>query len=42
MLEPKIAQIYEMLKQGEKDRPRLTRPRWQAGYDLSMGTRAGA
>jgi len=38
VLEPKIAQIYEILKQGEKDRARLTRPRWQAGYDLSMGS----
>jgi hypothetical protein len=37
ILEPKINQLYELLKQGEKDRPRLTRPRWQAGYDLSMG-----
>ena len=36
--EPKISQIYEILKQGEKDRPRLSRPRWQAGYDLSMGS----
>jgi hypothetical protein len=36
-LEPKINQLYEVLRQGEKDRPRLTRPRWQAGYDLSMG-----
>ncbi len=37
VLEPKINSLYEMLRQGEKDRPRLTRPRWQAGYDLSMG-----
>ena len=29
--------MYETLSQGEKDRPRLTVPRWQAGYDLSMG-----
>ncbi|MBI3838725.1 MAG: VWA domain-containing protein [Planctomycetia bacterium] len=36
-LEPKINQLYEILKQGEKDRPRLTKPRWQASYDLSMG-----
>jgi hypothetical protein len=36
-LEPKINQLYEILKQGERDRPRLTKPRWQAGYDLSMG-----
>ena len=34
---PKITAIYEILRQGEKDRPRLTKRRWQAGYDLSMG-----
>jgi hypothetical protein len=34
---PKIATIYEILRQGEKDRARLTKRRWQAGYDLSMG-----
>ncbi len=37
VLEPKIHHLYEVLKQGEKDRVRLTKPRWQAGYDLSMG-----
>jgi hypothetical protein len=37
VLEPKINQLYETLRQGEKDRSRLTKPRWQAGYDLSMG-----
>jgi hypothetical protein len=37
VLEPKVNALYETLKQGEKDRPRLTKPRWQAGYDLSMG-----
>jgi hypothetical protein len=37
ILEPKIVHLYDTLKQGEKDRSRLTRPRWQAGYDLSMG-----
>ncbi len=37
ILEPKINQLYETLKTGEKDRPRLTKARWQAGYDLSMG-----
>jgi hypothetical protein len=37
VLEPKIGQLYEVLAQGEKDRPKLTVPRWQAGYDLSMG-----
>jgi Mg-chelatase subunit ChlD len=37
VLEPQIARIYQVLKEGEVDRPRLTKPRWQAGYDLSMG-----
>jgi hypothetical protein len=37
VLEPKINQLYALLEQGEKDRPKLTTPRWQAGYDLSMG-----
>jgi hypothetical protein len=37
ILEPKIAQLYNLLAQGEKDRAKLTVPRWQAGYDLSMG-----
>ncbi len=37
VLEPHIARIHHVLKEGEVDRPRLTKPRWQAGYDLSMG-----
>ncbi len=37
VLEPKINQLYEMLSQGQNDRPKLTTPRWQAGFDLSMG-----
>lgn len=37
VLEPQIARIHHVLKEGEVDRPRLTKPRWQAGYDLSMG-----
>jgi hypothetical protein len=37
VLEPKVNQIYETLKTGEKDREKLTSPRWQAGYDLAMG-----
>lgn len=37
ILEPKLNNLYEILRQGEKDRAKLTRPRWQAGYDLSMG-----
>ncbi len=36
-LEPRINQIVAILRQGEADRALLTRPRWQAGYDLAMG-----
>ncbi len=36
-LEPKINQLYEMLKQGEADREKETVLRWQAGYDLAIG-----
>ena len=27
----------EVLAQGERDRPKLDEPRWEAGYDLAMG-----
>lgn len=37
VLEPKINQLHALFVQGEKDRPKLTIPRWQAGYDLSLG-----
>lgn len=37
VLEPKVDRLYQVLKQGEKDRERLTKPRWQAGFDCSMG-----
>ncbi len=37
VLEPKIEKLYQVLKAGEADRPRLARPRWQAGYDFSLG-----
>lgn len=36
-LEPKIGQLVAILKQGEKDREKITEPRWRAGYDLAMG-----
>ncbi len=36
-LEPKINELYQILLMGEPDRPKLTRPRWRAGYDLAMG-----
>lgn len=37
LLEPKVNEIYEILKAGESDRVKETSPRWQAGYDLAMG-----
>ncbi|MGH7134762.1 MAG: vWA domain-containing protein, partial [Pirellulales bacterium] len=36
-LGPKLDMLYKTLKDGEKDRSRLSEPRWQAGYDLAMG-----
>jgi hypothetical protein len=36
-LEPKIDELVTILRQGERDRDRVTTPRWQAGYDLAMG-----
>ena len=36
-LEPKIDQLVSILQQGEADRPKLTKPRWQAGFDLAIG-----
>ena len=36
-LEPKIEQLYQILKAGEKDRNREITLRWKAGYDLAMG-----
>ena len=36
-VEQGINALYQILSQGEKDRPRVTTPRWQAGYDLAMG-----
>ena len=32
-----LAECVGLLKNGESDRAGLTRPRWQAGYDLAMG-----
>ncbi len=37
VVEPKIERLYHTLAAGEKDRARLTKARWQAGYDCSMG-----
>jgi hypothetical protein len=36
-LEPKINQLVGVLRQGEKDRPKVATPRWQAGFDLAIG-----
>jgi hypothetical protein len=36
-VEPKVDQLYSILSAGEKDRPKLDAPRWQAGFDLAMG-----
>ncbi len=37
ILEPRLNQLHEVLRGGEADRSRETKPRWQAGYDLAMG-----
>lgn len=36
-LEPKIEALATILRGGEKDREKITTPRWQAGYDLALG-----
>ena len=36
-LEPKINALYQILKEGESDRPDETSLRWKAGFDLAMG-----
>jgi hypothetical protein len=36
-LEPALRRLVDILRQGEADRRHLTRPRWQAGFDLAMG-----
>jgi len=35
VLEPKINNLYALIKQGEKDRATLVEPRWRAGFDLA-------
>jgi hypothetical protein len=37
VLEPKINNLYNLIKQGEKDRGTLIEPRWRAGFDLAYG-----
>ena len=34
---PKLDVMFQILKEGEKDRSKLIEPRWQAGYDLALG-----
>ena len=34
---PKLDVMFQILKEGEKDRAKLIEPRWQAGYDLALG-----
>jgi hypothetical protein len=36
-VEPQINQLVNVLRQGEAERPKVTKPRWQAGYDLAIG-----
>lgn len=36
-LEPQVNRIYILLNKGLRDREKLVRPRWQAGYDLALG-----
>ena len=36
-IEPKLDALTSILRQGEPDRSKVTRPRWQAGYDLAIG-----
>ena len=37
ILEPALADLVATLRRGERDRPDLESPRWQAGFDLAMG-----
>jgi len=36
-LEPKVVALADILRQGERDREKVTTPRWQAGFDLAIG-----
>ena len=37
LLEPRLGQLYGILKTGEEAREKEASPRWQAGYDLAFG-----
>jgi len=41
-LEPGVNRLYDAIERGEKDRDKLTSPRWQAAYDVAMGRAAAA
>jgi hypothetical protein len=36
-LEPKTNALVTILRQGERDRGKITTPRWEAGFDLAIG-----
>jgi hypothetical protein len=36
-LDYRLNEMLDMLSEGEKDREKLTEPRWQASYDLAIG-----
>ena len=36
-LDFKVNRLIEILKQGEKDREKVSEPRWRAAYDLAIG-----
>ncbi len=36
-LDYRLVEMYNILVSGEKDRPKITEPRWRASYDLAMG-----
>jgi len=36
-LEPKTNALVTILRQGERERPKLSTPRWEAGFDLAIG-----
>lgn len=36
-LEPQIERLYQVMRNGERDREQEVTPRWQAGFDLAMG-----
>jgi hypothetical protein len=36
-LEPRTNALVSILRQGERDRSKLTTPRWEAGFDLAIG-----